>query len=218
MTKTSKASSTLLASLISRYPLLLNLESAILLAVELICNTYRSGGKVLICGNGGSAADSDHIVAELMKSLKVKRSIPDEDREILRMSKVADADKLTDKLERGVAAVALPSQISLVTAILNDTDPDMIFAQQVYVLGRKGDVLIGISTQGKARDVIAALKVGRAFGLATIGLTGSAPSPLKELCDVLIGVPAVETAQVQELHLPVYHAICEMVEVELFGE
>ena len=207
-----------LSDLIKRHPSLANLETQILLATELICNAHRSGGKVLLCGNGGSAADCEHIAAELMKSLKFKRSITEDDREILRMSGVADVEKIASKLERGVAAVALPSHTAIVTAILNDTDPRHDFRAAGLCAGAEGDLLIGISTSGKSRDIIAALKVARAFGLSTIGFTGSARSEMTGLCDVVIGVPSIDTQQIQELHLPIYHAVCEMVEMELFGE
>ena len=175
---------------------------------------------MLVCGNGGSAADSEHIVGELMKGFVLPRRVPAADAERLRAAHAADnshGPELADKLQRGVAAIALTGHPALATAIDNDTGRQMVFAQQVYVYGRPGDLLLGLSTSGNAGNVLRAFTVARAFGLLTVGLTGSRPARLDALCDILLKVPAHQTHEVQELHLPSYHTVCLMVEQELFG-
>jgi len=187
-------------------------REALTRAVEIVCVSVASGGKVLVCGNGGSAADAEHIVGELMKSFVLPRKLSDED-----TARLQAFEGMAEKLQRGIPAVSLNGHPSLASAIANDTDPAMIYSQQVYVLGREGDVVIGLSTSGNARNVRNALSVARAFGMKTVGFTGSRPSPMDELCDCIIKVPETETFKVQELHLPVYHALCLAVEEELFG-
>ncbi len=175
---------------------------------------------MLLCGNGGSAADSEHIVGELAKGFRLPRVISHTDADRLRdASGLApdDARALAAQLQRGVAAISLAGHPALASAIGNDTAGHMAFAQQVYVFGRPGDVLLGISTSGNAANVVQALGVARAFGLTTLGLTGSRPARMDALCDLLIKVPATETHTIQEYHLPVYHTICLMVEEQLFG-
>ena len=182
-------------------------------AVEEICKCHRAGGRVLVCGNGGSAADAEHIVGELAKEFKLPRAIP-----APHAQKLAAIDSLlSEKLQCGVAAISLVSQTSLATAIANDTDATMIFAQQTYVYGRSGDVVWGISTSGNSQNVVRAFQVARAFGMTTIGFTGAREAAMDEFSDVLIKVPETETYKVQELHLPLYHAVCMMVEAELFS-
>lgn len=214
---TPSSSTPHLDTLLARYPSLAGLRTPIRQAADLICDSRRSGGKLLVCGNGGSAADSEHIVGEMMKSFVLPRKLPAEDCLKLMAGGAGDWEEIAGKLQRGVPAVALTGHPALASAIANDTDPSMIFAQQVYVLGRPGDVLIGLSTSGNARNVVRAVYVARAFGLKTIGLTGSRPSSLASLCDVTIQAPATETYQVQEIHLPIYHTLCLMVEAALFG-
>lgn len=180
---------------------------------------------MLLCGNGGSGADCDHIVTELLKSFVLPRPLPLEEQTRIRQLEPTrgsapeslPAVSLADRLQRGVAALSLTGPAALLTALQNDVAPEMVFAQQVYVLGRPGDVLLSLSTSGSSQNVLNALIVAKAFDLTTIGLTGRRPSPMEGLCDVLIQVPGVETFQVQELHLPVYHALCLMIECELFG-
>ncbi|MHB1191085.1 MAG: D-sedoheptulose-7-phosphate isomerase [Armatimonadota bacterium] len=201
--------------LIARYPDLVGLRDCIAQAATLINKSYLGGGKVLVCGNGGSAADSEHIVGELMKGFILRRELLPQDVE--RLGKVGGGD-LAPCLQRGIPAVALTGHPALSSAVLNDNDPFMAFAQQVYALGKAGDVLIGLSTSGNSRNVVNAMKVAKAFGLSTVGLTGSAPCQMDEFGDVSIKVPATETFKVQEYHLPVYHAICMMVEEEIFGK
>ena len=204
-----------------RCPALRNLREELAGAVAAICACHRAGGKVLVCGNGGSAADSEHIVGELAKGFLLRRPLPAADAARLRAAGGLPGNEGTElaaKLQRGVAAVSLTGHPALASAIDNDTGREMVFAQQVYVYGRPGDVLIGLSTSGNAGNVVRALAVGRAFGLTTVGLTGSRPGRLDALCDVLLKVPEAETHKVQELHLPAYHTVCLMVEQELFAD
>lgn len=200
--------------LISRHPELSSLHDDIFRVVEIIVASHNRAGKVLVCGNGGSAADSEHIVGELMKGFLLKREIPASDIEKL---KAVGAETLGPVLQSGIQAISLTGHISLSTAVLNDNDPLMAFAQQVYAYGCPGDVLLGLSTSGNSKNVINALKVAKAFGLSTIGFTGSRPAKMDDICDVIIKVPEVETFLIQELHLPVYHTICAMAEEEIFG-
>jgi D-sedoheptulose 7-phosphate isomerase len=177
-----------LNGLISRHPKLSSLRENILRVVEIIVTSHNLAGKVLVCGNGGSAADSEHIVGELMKGFLLKREIPASDFEKL---KAVGADTLGPVLQTGIQAISLTGHISLSTAVLNDNDPLMAFAQQVYVYGRPGDVLLGLSTSGNSKNVINAIKVAKAFGVSTIGFTGSRPAKLDDICDVIIKVPEV---------------------------
>lgn len=207
-----------LESLGDRYPALRPLQPEVLLAAEVMVWAHRLQGKVLICGNGGSAADSEHIVGELMKGFVRKRPLPAADVARLRQAGIPEAEAFAACLQQGIPAIALTGHAALSTAVLNDNDPLMAFAQQAYVYGKPGDVLIGLSTSGNSRNVIAAVQVARAFGLTTIGMTGSSAAQLDALCDIIIKVPACETYQVQEYHLPIYHTLCLMVEEEIFGD
>jgi D-sedoheptulose 7-phosphate isomerase len=187
-------------------------------AFETITRCYSNGGKVLICGNGGSAADAEHITGELMKGFLVKRSIDARLAYKLKELFPADGEYLSANLQGALPAISLSSQTSLLTAFSNDVAPDMAFAQQVYGYGRKGDVLIGLSTSGNSSNVINALKVAKALDMETVGFTGKDGGAMKDVCDILISVPAVETYRVQEYHLPLYHALCAMVEADFFGD
>lgn len=206
-----------LEELLRRYPDLNEVRTPILQTVQEVCKSYRAGGKILVCGNGGSASDSEHIVGELMKGFVLRREVPASDIERLQNAGYADWRELADNLQQGIPAIALTGHPSLSSAVLNDNDPYMTYAQQVYGYGKPGDVLLGLSTSGNARNVVNAIKVARAFELFTVGFTGARPSTIDELCDVMIKVPATETFKVQEYHLPVYHTVCLMVEEELFG-
>lgn len=207
-----------LDELIRRYPDLSEVRTAILQTVQEMCRSYRSGGKILVCGNGGSAADSEHIVGELMKGFVLRREMPESDVERLQKAGYTDWRELADNLQQGIPAIALTGHTSLSSAVLNDNDPFMTYAQQVYAYGKPGDVLLGLSTSGNARNVVNAIKIAKAFALFTVGFTGARPSAIDELCDVMIKVPTTETFKVQEYHLPVYHVICLMVEEEIFGK
>ena len=201
---------------LERCPSLAGLRAEITRTVATVCACHRAGGKILVCGNGGSAADCEHIVGELVKGFVLRRTIPPADAERLRSAEIDLG--LAPKLQRGVAAISLTGHPSLATAIDNDTGREMVFAQQVYVYGRPGDILIGLSTSGNSGNVLRALTVARAFGLTTVGFTGSLPCRMDALCDIRLKVPAEQTHKVQELHLPVYHTVCLMVEQELFGQ
>ncbi|MHB1455979.1 MAG: D-sedoheptulose-7-phosphate isomerase [Armatimonadota bacterium] len=206
-----------LSDLLERIPELETISDAISKAAETLCECHLSGGKVMVCGNGGSAADSEHIVGELMKSFVLPRPLPADDIERLRRSGAADWESIAANLQQGIPAISLNGAISLSTAIINDTDPFMTFAQQVYIYGKPGDVLIALSTSGGAKNVLNAVKTAKAFGLSVIGFTGSRPAPIDEFCDVVLKAPIAETFRVQEYHLPIYHTICLMVENEIFG-
>ena len=201
--------------LFQQYPKLIQLKEVIFGMADAIIKTYKNGGKVLVCGNGGSAADADHIVGELMKSFEENIPLPDELQKKLLKVDMEKGKKLAFALQHGRPAISLSAHHALVTAILNDIGGEFIFAQQVVGYGSKGDVLIGLSTSGESTDVINAFIVARAKGIKTIGMTGSSGGELIKYCDISIKVPEDRTARVQELHLPIYHAVCQMVEIEI---
>ena len=207
-----------LDQLIAKHPDLSGLRDRISEAAEIIIKTYTAGGKLLICGNGGSSSDSDHIVGELMKSFEIKRPLDITFKERLTEISASRGKYLGEKLEHGLPAISLSSHTSLTTAICNDIDPDLVFAQQVIGYGTEKDLLIGISTSGNSRNVIDASITARAMNMTVIGITGKTGGKLKEYCDVLINVPGDSTASAQELQLPVYHAICRIVEEHFYGE
>ena len=176
-------------------------------ALELILHTYQNGGKVLVCGNGGSAADSEHIVGELMKGFLLKRPVTDE-----RLP-----ERLRMGLQGSLPAISLPSQCAILSAFINDVDPEMMYAQLVYGYAKENDLVIGLSTSGNSKNVVNAIEVAKCLGVKTLSLTGSKESKMSELSDVTIRVPETETYKVQEYHLPVYHYLCAEVERILFG-
>ena len=192
--------------LYERYPALQACKQEIEQALALLIETYRNGGKVLVCGNGGSAADSEHIVGELLKGFMSKRPVTDE--------RIPEA--LRAELQGSLPAISLPSQCAILTAYCNDVSPEMVYAQLVYGYGKEGDVLIAISTSGNAANVAKAAEVARCIGVKTVALTGARDSKLSALATVTIKVPETETYKVQELHIPVYHYLCAEVEKELF--
>lgn len=199
------------------YPALLVLEQEIDATFSLFVNCYHSGGKVLVCGNGGSAADAEHIVGELMNKFRLFRPVPLAVREKLEQLGCDNAAYLAAKLQQAIPAISLVSQSALTTAIANDIGPDMIFAQQVYGYGRAGDMLIAISTSGNSGNIIHAAQVARAQGMAVIGLTGEQGGAIEPWCQVCFKAPSPLTYRVQELHVAIYHLLCAMVEEELFG-
>jgi D-sedoheptulose 7-phosphate isomerase len=200
-----------------RYPDLRDAIPSVQAAYEVLSNTFRSGGKLLICGNGGSAADSDHIVGELMKGFELPRPIDDDLRERLTRYDVERGAYLAARLQKALPAISLSGHAALSTAISNDTAGDMVYAQQVIGYGRKGDTLLGISTSGNSANVVNALHVASALELKTIGLTGKGGGQMVELCDVTVCVPYSRTLEVQERHLAIYHALCIALEQEFFG-
>lgn len=203
--------------LIERYPALSVCEKDIRAAAEAIIDSYKAGGKLIVAGNGGSAADSDHITGELLKSF-VKKRKPDQ--KFLDALSAIDSDTgsyLSDKLQGSLPAIALTNNSALMTASLNDVDGNVLFAQQVMGFGKKGDVFLGISTSGNSKDVIYALAVAKALGVKTVALTGKTGGKCKAVADISIVVPENETFKIQEFHLPVYHALCLTIE-EYFWE
>ena len=204
----------ILNELIEKYPVLADCERDIEAAFIRLLHTYQRGNKLLLCGNGGSAADCEHIVGELMKSFKKKRPISTEEKAVL--SKTEEGRAIADVLEGGLKAISLTSHLSLSTAFANDKQPLAVFAQQLYVLGDKGDTLLCISTSGNSKNCVYAATVARLKGMSVIALTGEKESALSACSDVCVRVPETETYKVQELHLPVYHALCAMLEEEWF--
>ena len=203
--------------LFEQYPALETCRADIRAAFELLAGSFRDGGKLMLCGNGGSAADCEHISGELLKGFRLKRAIPAADADTLARLYGDTGKKLATMLQRGLSAIPLCSMTSLSTAVANDTDAEMVYAQQVYAAGRPGDVLLGISTSGNAANVCSAARVAKAFGMRAVGLTGADGGALHTLCDVSIRVPAREVYRIQEYHLPVYHCLGAMLELEFFG-
>ena len=187
-------------------------------AFGLLRNTYRNGKKVMVCGNGGSSADSEHIVAELMKGFLSSRAISEPFRTRLAERFPENGAYLAGHLQGALPAISLVSQSALTTAFANDVAPDMVFAQQVYGYGEAGDALIAISTSGESKSVIHATQVAKILGVATVGLTGKTGGRLKGLCDVCICVPYGATSDVQERHMAIYHALCAALEAEFFPD
>lgn len=198
-----------------RYPALEACRKDVGAAFETLLAAYQAGGKVLCCGNGGSASDSEHIVGELLKKFKKHRDIPANVRARLCAAGPAGIH-LADRLEGSLPAISLVSQCGILTAFANDVGWDEAYAQQLLGLAKAGDVLIAISTSGNSKNCVLAATLARALGVKSIGLTGAAGGRFREVCDIAICVPARETYQIQEFHLPVYHALCAMLEEELF--
>jgi D-sedoheptulose 7-phosphate isomerase len=205
-------------SLIAKFPDLAACSDDVERAFLLLRDSFRAGGKLLLCGNGGSAADCEHLVGELMKGYLSSRPLPAATRRQLEESFPENGRYLAGHLQGALPAISLASQMGLITAYANDVAADMIFAQQVYGYGRRGDVIAGISTSGNSRNVLHALQVGRALGLGTLGFTGGSGGAMKALCDVCVSVPATRTADIQERHLALYHTLCAMLEETFFGE
>ncbi|MCQ2400004.1 MAG: SIS domain-containing protein [Clostridia bacterium] len=200
--------------LFTRYNQLSVCKDDVRSAFETIAKTYRADGKLLLCGNGGSASDCEHIVGELMKNIKKNRRI--DSRIEKDLNKYPHGEILKNTLQGGLGAVSLTSHPSFSTAFSNDADPNFVFAQQLYVLGRKNDTLLCISTSGNSMNCVYAVEVAKAKGMKTVSLTGRKNSLLSELSDVTVRVPETETYKIQELHLPVYHCLCAMLEEETF--
>jgi D-sedoheptulose 7-phosphate isomerase len=178
-------------------------------ACELFLNCFRSGNQVLLCGNGGSAADCEHIAGELVKRFSRPRNLPNDIAQKL-------GPDLAQNLHGALPALSLPSMVGFTTAFVNDDVPEYAFAQQVVAFGKPGDILLGISTSGNSRNIVHATNAANALGLHTIGLTGKSGGKLGSLCKLCIQVPATDVPRVQELHLPVYHTLCQVVEDTLF--
>ena len=196
----------MLNDLIKRYPALNEIRCDIKNAVELMLECYNNKGKILVCGNGGSAADCEHIVGELMKGFMSKRLLTDE--------KIPE--ELRNNLQGSLPAISLPSQSAIISAFANDVEPDFVYAQLTYGYANKNDLLIGISTSGNSKNIVNAVKVAKAIGVKTMALTGKNESELSKLCDVTIKAPETETYKIQEYHLPIYHYLCAEIENKLF--
>lgn len=203
--------------LIERYPKLAVCKEDIKKAYELLETAYRNGRKLLVCGNGGSASDSEHIVGELMKEFKLKRKIYSDQATALKAIDPELGQILADNLQGALPAISLTGHSSLQTAFMNDAVPELVFAQQVNGYGKPGDVFLGISTSGNSKNVLYAAVNAQAKGLKVIGLTGEKENKLMKYADVCIRVPETETYKIQELHLPVYHCLCLMLEEKFFG-
>lgn len=206
----------MLNELITRYPALADIKGDIKAAAQMIIDCYENGGKLLICGNGGSCADSEHIVGELMKGFLKKRPLSEEQRASMRAACPDISEEWLESLQGSLPAVPLTSITGLNTAFCNDVDPELMYAQSIIGLGNTGDTVVCISTSGNSKNVCAAAKVAKALGLFTVGLTGLGGGKLAEICDVCIRVPETETFKVQELHLPVYHYLCAETEAHFF--
>lgn len=205
-------------SLIARYPGLSSAKPSIIRATETLIAAYKNGGKLLVCGNGGSAADSEHIVGELMKGFVLPRPIDSKLGDSLKKDYQKDGEYISQHVQKGLPAISLVSEVGLSTAFSNDQTPDLVFAQQVLGYGNKGDVLLGISTSGNSKNVVYAIEIAKELGILTIGLTGEKDSRVSSLADVTIRVNEIETYKIQECHLPIYHAICLALEEEFFGK
>ena len=207
-----------LSHLIERYPKLDACCQEIKQVYEIMETAYTSGRKLLVCGNGGSASDSEHIVGELMKEFKLKRKVFGEQATALKSIDPELGEVLAENLQGALPAISLTGHSSLQTAFMNDAVPELVFAQQVNGYGKPGDVFLGISTSGNSKNVLYAAVNAKAKGLKVIGLTGAKESKLMKYADVCIRVPETETYKIQELHLPVYHCLCLMLEDKFFGE
>ena len=184
----------------------------VLEAYELLLDVSRRGGKILLCGNGGSAADAEHIVGELVKGFKLPRKLSADE-----TAAFGEFEAVARKLQKGSQAISLNSHTALMTALGNDNGYDMVFAQQVYVYGDPSDILIGMTTSGNSANVVNAAVTAKVRGMKVIGITGEAESKLSEISDLCLRLPSQETYRIQEYTLPIYHALCAMVEEAMFG-
>jgi D-sedoheptulose 7-phosphate isomerase len=208
----------MLEDLVVRNPELGASKKDISKAFELLKNSYGNKGKLLICGNGGSAADSDHIVGELMKRFSIPRAIPEELKTKLENNFGEQGKYMASRLEGSLPAISLNGHNALSSAFANDVDAQLIYAQQVVGYGNKEDILMGISTSGNAKNVVAAMIVAKAKGMKVLGLVGRDGGEFNKYCDVLINVGGNSTPQIQELHLPVYHVLCQTLEYHFFSK
>lgn len=204
-------------TLIDRYPKLIVCKDDIIKAYELLEEAYLQDRKMLVCGNGGSASDSEHIVGELMKEFKLKRKVYADQAVAMKAIDPEMGETLAENLQGALPAICLTGHSSLTTAFMNDANADLVFAQQVNGYGKANDVFLGISTSGNSKNVCYAAITAKSKGLKVIGLTGQKESKMTKLGDCCIRVPETETYKIQELHLPVYHCLCLMLEDHFFG-
>lgn len=208
----------IITQLLARYPILSSCRTEIYRAAEALIASFTHGGTLLACGNGGSAADCEHIVGELMKAFLLRRHLLDDQKAAIEKKYPADAQYLIQNLQRAVPAISLVSQSALMTAFANDMSADMVFAQQVLSYGKAGDILLAISTSGNSSNVLYAAQIAQVQGVRVIALTGGNGGKLRDYSDITICVPSAMTYEIQEYHLPVYHGLCACVENEFFGE
>lgn len=201
--------------LMERYPKLCNMKEELEKVVAAMVETYKNGGKILVCGNGGSCADAEHIVGELMKGFLSKRKLTESEVKMFE-DYAENAEEFAGNLQRAIPAISLPSQCAILSAYINDVEPDMAYAQMTFGYGRKEDLLIGISTSGNSSNVVNAVIAAKAIGMKTVGMTGSKDSKLSEICDYTLRSPETETFKIQEYHLPMYHYLCAETEKILF--
>lgn len=203
--------------LIDRYPKLNVCKNDIIKAYEILEDAYSQDHKLLVCGNGGSASDSEHIVGELMKEFRLKRRVYADQAEAMRAIDPDLGITLAENLQGALPAISLSGHSSLTTAFMNDANADLVFAQQVNGYGKTNDVFLGISTSGNSKNICYAAITAKAKNMRLIGLTGERESKLSHMADCCIKVPETETYKIQELHLPVYHCLCLMLEEHFFG-
>lgn len=204
--------------LIARHPALAECGESVETMIAMAEQTYEQGGTLFVCGNGGSAADAEHICGELLKGFLLKRPVPAAVSDEFETRFGAEGRDVASKLQGGLPAVSLLSHPAFLSAFANDVDPGLMFAQQLWALGRSGDLLVAISTGGGASNVRKALMAARVKGIRTVLLTGNRHGCCEEYADCVVAVPEAETFKIQELHLPVYHAFCVAVEERFFGE
>ena len=208
----------MIQELVKRYPVLDAVKDQIEEAYKILETCYENGGKLLIAGNGGSAADAEHIVGELMKGFVKRRPVTEEMKEALEKADPVRGKELSEKLQGGLPAIALVDHAALSTAFANDVDGMLSYAQQVNGYGKPGDVFLGISTSGNAENVMYAAVTAKAKGMKVVGLTGKDGGKLAGIADAAVIVPEMETYKIQELHLPVYHALCLMLEHRFYEQ
>ena len=211
-----RAVEVILTQLMERHPALKSCEKEIMEGFCEMKEGFERGGKLLICGNGGSSADAQHMVGELMKEFRLRRQVPEAFAKECR--RLYPGEGLEDRVQGALPAIAVGVNQAFASAYANDVSQEMAYAQEVFGYGRRGDVLLGLSTSGNSRNVVNAVKVAKAAGLRCIGMGGRAGGSLRELCDVYVALPEQETDLVQELTLPVYHAWCRMLECAFWGE
>ena len=206
-----------LQQLIIRYPCLKTIANDIFNSFEIIKDSFSNGCKLLIAGNGGSASDAEHISGELMKNFVIKRKLPISIKNDISKFNPDIANYLIPRLQPGLPVISLSNHSSINTACINDIDGDIIFAQQLFCYGKEGDVFFGISTSGNSKNVLYAAAVAKCKKITTIALTGNDGGRLKSFSDISIIVPETETYKIQELHLPIYHCLCLMLEEHFYG-
>ena len=196
--------------LYQRYPILSECECSIKASYEALVECFSKGNKLLVCGNGGSASDSDHIAGELLKGFGIKRELSADEHKLY-------GSEIANQLEGSLPVIPLPNMSGVISAYSNDVSAEYVYAQLTHGLGKKGDLLLAISTSGNSQNVLHAAKVASAKGMTVIGLLGQSGGKLKDLCDISIRVPEQEVFKIQELHLPIYHVLCLAIEETLFG-